>query len=231
MNTAIIVASGMGTRMNADIPKQFLELNNKPILVRTLNIFFNHKAVDKIILVISKDMQENYNQKIAPFLKSIKPLSIVYGGKERWESVNNALETLEDNTKLVIIHDGVRPFVKNEEIDKVITIATEKGAAILAKPITDTVKLVKDGVIFDTPDRSTMYGAMTPQVFKYHTIMEAYQKLKIDNKMFMVTDDAMVVERFVQEVYIVEGSHENIKITNPIDLILGKAILDSRGEK
>ncbi|MGL5439756.1 MAG: 2-C-methyl-D-erythritol 4-phosphate cytidylyltransferase [Filifactoraceae bacterium] len=226
MNIAIILASGMGARMKSSIPKQFLELNGRPIILRTLDIFVKHNEVDKIILVISRDMEEYYNENIKSKLETTKQISIVYGGEERYESVYNALLAVSKDANLVLIHDGVRPFVKHKEISQVMEMAEKKGAAILVKRIIDTVKLVEDGIVTDTLDRNLLYGAVTPQVFKYNVIMEAYNKMKTDNKIFIATDDSMVVERFVQEVYIVEGGNENIKITNPVDIFIGNEILD-----
>lgn len=226
--TAIILAAGQGKRMNATVAKQFLMLEDKPILFYSIKAF-EESLVDEIILVCSQGQTEYCTDNIITPYGFKKVISVIEGGEERYDSVNRALLAV-DNTDYVLIHDGARPFVSSDLINEVIDKVKEHGACIVAAPVKDTIKAVDiDGWIKDTPDRKLMWLAQTPQAFMYSSIKKAYKLLfegdESDRK--TVTDDAMVYERYInQPVKIVKGDYYNIKITTPEDMTIAKGIND-----
>lgn len=227
MTSAIIVAAGKGTRMKsaAGVSKQYIEIMGKPVILRTIEKFTESEAVDEIVIVLMKDDEAYFREKILSKVKSEKPVKIAYGGKERFESSLNGIKASSQDSDTVLIHDGVRPFVKPSEIERVASRAKETGAAVLAVKSKDTVKLVSDGMIESTPDRESVYLIQTPQGFSKKLLIDSYEDLLNSKEIFMPTDDASVVERFGARVSIVEGSYENIKITTVSDLAFAEAIL------
>ena len=227
MTSAIIVAAGKGTRMRsaAAVSKQYIEIMGKPVILRTIEKFAESEAVDEIVVVLSKDDEAYFRENIFSKIKSKKTVKIAYGGKERFESSLNGIKATSQDSETILIHDGVRPFVKISEIERVSIRAKETGAAVLAVKAKDTVKLVSDGIIESTPDRERVYLIQTPQGFSRKLLIAAYEDLLNSKDGFMPTDDASVVERFGARVSIVEGSYENIKITTVSDLAFAEAIL------
>jgi 2-C-methyl-D-erythritol 4-phosphate cytidylyltransferase len=243
-NIAIIVAGGQGRRMGQ--PKQFLKINGKPMLEWTVAAYQACLLIDGIILVIAPDQF-----KAARKIKAKKIINIVAGGRERQDSVWNGLDLLPESCEIVAIHDGARPAVTKEIIDKSIREAKQHGAAIVAVPIKDTIKMTNDedemknashresvissarggklkikneGVtIKKTVDRKSLWAAQTPQTFRVGIIRQAYVRLK-----GKATDDAMAVEKLGLPVRIVVGSYDNIKVTTPADLVMMGAILKKR---
>lgn len=221
---AIIVAAGRGKRMGMDFNKQFILLNNKPILAYTLEKFEKTKSIDEIVLVVGKDeigfVKENIIDKY-----SIKKVSkIVAGGKERQDSVYNGLLAVKEHCSIILIHDGARPFIEEELIEKSIDMARKMGAVVVAVPVKDTIKRVdNDMKVIDTLKRDELWSIQTPQTFQYKLLKKAYD-LNRENK-DIVTDDAMMVERLGGTVNILKGSYKNIKITTPEDLIIAENIL------
>lgn len=216
---AIILAGGRGTRMNMDKSKQFLSLNGKPLIYYTIKAFEQNPNVDSIILVLPKneidycvkEVIEKYNLKID---------DLVEGGKERQDSVYNALNKLKD-CDVVLIHDGARPFVTTEIIDKGIEFAKLYGAAAPGVTPKDTIKVKdKDNFSISTPERSSLVAIQTPQCFRYDIIKKCHDNIK-ENQVH-VTDDTMAVERYAHKVYIYEGEYTNIKVTTPEDLIIAE---------
>lgn len=225
MNSVIIVAAGSGKRMNMDINKQFIKLNKKEIIAHTIDVFYKNENVDEIIVCIKKEEEELFKDKIINKY-SFKNIKIAYGGKERQDSIYNGLKCLDDKCDIVLIHDGARPFVDDRIINESIKVAREKKAVVVGTPVKDTIKVVCDGIINDTPNRVNLWAAQTPQVFEYKLITKAYEKAYENN--YYGTDDSMLVENIGQEVAMIMGSYDNIKITSPEDISIGEQILSLR---
>lgn len=225
MNSVIIVAAGSGKRMNMDINKQFIKLNKKEIIAHTIDVFYKNENVDEIIVCIKKEEEELFKDKIINKY-SFKNIKIAYGGKERQDSIYNGLKCLDDKCDIVLIHDGARPFVDDRIINESIKVAREKKAVVVGTPVKDTIKVVCDGIINDTPNRVNLWAAQTPQVFEYKLITKAYEEAYENN--YYGTDDSMLVENIGQEVAMIMGSYDNIKITSPEDISIGEQILSLR---
>ena len=208
----IIAAGGSGKRMGR--PKQFLPLAGKAVVEWTIEVFRKIKVVGQIVLAVPEDDLER--------AKNLG-VTVVAGGEERGDSVKNGLKAVAFDTDIVMIHDGARPLITPDIIEKAISEAKEYGAAVVGVPVKDTIKRVGDDLIIkDTVDRQALWSAQTPQVFKYEIITRAYAKKG------SATDDAKLVEDLGIKVKMVMGSYENIKITTPEDLIVAEAILRSR---
>ncbi|MEW6127598.1 MAG: 2-C-methyl-D-erythritol 4-phosphate cytidylyltransferase [Acidobacteriota bacterium] len=222
INTVIIPAAGIGSRMHADRAKQMLELVGVPLLVHTLRRFEDSDAVDQIILVLQPSLTSEVLTLLSRY--NIKKIArVVGGGAERQDSVYQGLQVVRESTAgIVLIHDAVRPFVRPEEIKQVVQRAESKGAAILATASVDTIKQVKQSTIRRTLDRRYIFQAQTPQAFQYAIIKEAHERAKAEG--FRGTDDSQLVERIGQKVSVVEGSPINIKITRPFDLKIAEVI-------
>lgn len=222
MISAIILAGGKGKRMGAKISKQYIELNGKPILYYTLKRFVDCEGIDKIILVLPKDEIEYCNKEVLEKY-SLKVDMIVEGGKERQDSVYNALQKINDS-EIVLIHDGARAFVSERVIKDGIKYAKIYGAAAPGVMPKDTIKVVDENGFSDsTPDRSKLLAIQTPQTFKLEIIKECHEKVKENN--ISVTDDTMVVEMYNNKVYLYNGEYTNIKVTTPEDLILAERLI------
>ena len=231
---AVVLAAGQGKRMNANVPKQYLLIKEKPILYYTLKTF-EESFIDEIILVTGKGEEEYCEKNFIQKYNFKKITAIIAGGKERYHSVYNALEHIGNSKKadsIVFIHDGARPFVDKESLQNVYEVAKENGAAILGVPVKDTIKVVgNNGVVTETPERTTLWAIQTPQVFQYDKIKAAYDKMitmeKNKQLQVQITDDAMVMENFGEVfVRVTKGSYENIKITTQEDLIIAEQILN-----
>lgn len=228
--SAIIVAGGSGKRMGMSIKKQYILLNEKEVLAHTIEKFNECACIDEIIVVVSKEEIESTRKNIIEKYGYQKVTQVVAGGKERQDSVYNGLMNTDDETKYVMIHDGARPFIKEETINKALETVMEKKACVVAVPVKDTIKVVDNAskVIEHTPSRETLWSVQTPQCFDKQMLMSAYQFANEAN--LTVTDDSMLVEAYGKKVYIVEGDYTNIKITTKEDLIIGKAILQSTSD-
>ncbi len=225
MNSVIIVAAGSGKRMQRNINKQFIKLNEKEIIAHTIDAFYKNENIDEIIVCIKKEEEEFFKKEIIQ-KNDFKNIKIAYGGKERQDSIYNGLKSVNKNCKIVLIHDGARPFVDNRIIEESISVAKEKKAVVVGVPVKDTIKIVVDGNITDTPNRDKLWSAQTPQTFDYELITKAYDEAYKVN--YYGTDDSMLVENIGQEVTMIMGSYENIKITSPEDLNIGEQILSLR---
>ena len=222
MISAIVLAGGRGKRMNYHKSKQFIEIKGKPVLVYTLEKFIYNKSIDEVILVLPED-EVDYCKKEVLKRYSLKVDRIVIGGKERQDSVFNALEAME-KADIVLIHDGARPFISEKIIEEGIKYANIYGAAAPGVTPKDTIKIKnEDNISVDTPDRNTLVAVQTPQCFKYDEIYQCHRKIKEENA--IVTDDTSVVERYGHKVYLYEGDYTNIKITTPEDLILAERLI------
>ena len=221
--SAIIPAAGMGIRMGSSIPKQFLLLDGKPILQHTLSVLDQCSIVNEIILVVSEKEIANGWQQIQDFYPKVT--KVIVGGKERQDSVYNGLQNLDSKADIVVVHDGVRPFVSEELIRESVEAARDFGAAITAIPVSDTIKKVnKEGVVESTIDRSGLWRVQTPQTFQVSLLKEAFAKAQSDN--FYGTDEGSLIEYLGRDVKVVPGSELNIKITRSEDLVLGEKIAE-----
>ena len=217
-NVAIVLAAGQGKRMNSKVQKQFLLIKEKPVLYYTLSAFENSELITDVILVTGKDEIEYCQKEIVEKYGFEKVRKIVAGGKERYHSVHNGIQAI-DEAEYVFIHDGARPFVNNEMIARAYDAVAVHKACVVGMPVKDTIKIAdEEGFAAQTPDRKKVWQVQTPQTFEYHLIKEAYEKLMIEEPEG-ITDDAMVVETMTNyKVKLVEGSYRNIKITTPEDL-------------
>lgn len=223
--TAIVLAAGQGKRMGTKIQKQFLEIQGKPILYYSLNAFQNSEVIDDIILVTSEGLEEFCEETFVEKYNFTKVSRIVCGGAERYHSVWHGLKEI-DEEGYVFIHDGARPFVNDDILNRAYEAVSQYGACVVGMPVKDTIKISDEsGFAKETPNRSLVWAVQTPQVFQVSLIKEAYGKLmECDN--IPVTDDAMVAEQMLgTRVKLVEGSYENIKITTPEDLGVAESFL------
>lgn len=220
---AIVLAGGKGSRMQSDIPKQYLLLEGKPVLYYSL-MAFEQSSVDEIVLVTGEGEMAYCREEIVEKFGFAKVREIVAGGAERYHSVYAGLKSCRD-CGVVLIHDGARPFLTVEMIERSIEGVRQYRACILGMPVKDTIKISDgNGYVAETPEREQVWMVQTPQSFEYDLIYRAYQKLMETGG--RVTDDAMVVERFSGvAVRLMEGSYENIKITTPEDLEVARQIL------
>ena len=223
MNIAIIAAAGAGTRMVSDRPKQFLLLRGTPILFHTLNAFEQCDSIHEVIVVLPAEESAGFLSLAGKF--GVRKIArVVPGGATRAESVKRGLMAIRSATaEIVVVHDGVRPFVTVEEIENTIAAAQLNGAAILVAPATDTIKQVNDQRVEKTLDRRVLRRALTPQCFTYELLREAYQRADVNDP--TLTDESGLVEQLGKSVSIVEGSSRNIKITTAEDLAVAEALL------
>lgn len=224
-NCAIIAAAGKGKRMGANINKQFLPLKGKPILYYTLKIFCENKLIDDIIISASSDEIAYINKNIIEKYNFKKIKTVVEGGSERQDSIFNALKVAK-GYDIIVIHDGARPFVSDDIIEKGIYYANIYGAAACGVNPKDTIKLKDEkGYSKGTLDRDKLFCIQTPQSFKYDLIMDCHKKIKKEG--IRVTDDTAVVENYGNKVYLYNGSYNNIKITTPEDMIVAENLINN----
>ena len=217
----IIVAGGSGNRMGTEIPKQLLELCGKPILMHTIQVFHDFDPESRIILVLPEDQQQFWKELCMKHSFSIFH-RVISGGKTRFHSVKNGLSQI-DGEGIVFIHDGVRPLVSQETIEKCNQMAQKNGNAIPVLSVNESLRK-QEGDQNISVDRSQYFSVQTPQTFRSGQILEAY-KQDFDPA---VTDDASVAEKAGFPIFMVEGNRENIKITTPIDLIVAEALLKNQ---
>jgi len=211
---AILVAGGKGLRMGGDIPKQFLPIGGKPVLMRTIEVFCQAYPDIHIILVLPVSQQDYWQQLCQDYHFTI-PVQIADGGETRFHSVSNGLKLIPEGAEGIVgVHDGVRPFVALETIRRCYEEAMEKGAVVPVVSVVETVRqLLKDGTSVTVP-RDEYKLVQTPQTFRISLLKEAYQQPYTS----FFTDDASVVEALGKPVHLVEGNRENIKITTPADI-------------
>lgn len=215
---ALIVAGGSGSRMNNNIPKQFIEINERPVLMHTFDIFFNFDPKLKFILVLPKDQLKLWNSLCDKHQFKIE-CEIACGGETRFHSVKNGLDLISEDG-IVFIHDGVRPLVSAITLQNCFETAAEKGNALPVIPVSESVRFADDSG--NQPvDRTKYFLVQTPQTFQTKIIQQAYQKAKSN----LFTDDATVLESMGETIHMVEGNRENIKITYLEDLVFAKSFL------
>lgn len=214
----------MGRRMGASINKQYLLLAGKPILAHTLELLQRSEFIDEIYPVVPAEEIDYCRIHIVEKYGIDKVKLIVAGGAERQNSVLNALRAIKGAADdIILIHDGVRPFVPLAAVQRSIEIACDYDAALLAVPSKDTVKVVMDAFSVATPPRESLWLAQTPQTFRYNVIRAAHELAETEG--FQGTDDASLLERLGKKVHIVIGDYRNIKITTPEDMILAEAFI------
>jgi len=217
---AVIVAAGTASRMGG-IDKVMAKLGGEPMIARTVRQFQNCDAISEIVIVTREDL-------ILPITALCKAYpkvkAVVCGGKSRQESVSMGLNSLSDKVKLAAVHDGARPLITWQIIDRVVRAANTYGAAAPAIPVKDTIKVVEGRIVKNTPDRATLFAVQTPQVFDFDLLRAALTKAKLDEA--QVTDDCSAVERMGMSVKIVEGDERNIKVTTPMDLKIAELLME-----
>lgn len=222
---AIIVAGGNGLRMGAELPKQFLNLSGKPVLMHTIEAFNRYSESLSLIVVLPLNQIELWDDLIRKHSFKI-PHLVVPGGKTRFGSVKNGLQEIEETECLVAIHDGVRPLVQKEIIGASFRLAEIHGSAIAAVRLKESIRQVNQNTTRSV-DRSAYRQIQTPQTFRYALIRNAYEIEETPD----ITDDAGVAERFGVKISLFEGSYENLKITTPEDLVVAEAILKYRNDQ
>jgi len=224
--SVIIPAAGSGKRMhNKSIPKAFMLLAGQPLLTRSLNKFILLPAIKEIIIAVSRENMARAARLVSKYKAKLPEIKLVKGGKERCDSVANALKIINPASRIILIHDAARPLVKKEDIIRLVKAVRKNGAAILAVPVVDTIKRVNsNGQIKETLPRQELWAAQTPQGFKRDIIMKAYNRLLKRSK--TITDDASLVEHIDYPVRIVPGSYTNLKITTPADKIFAQKLLN-----
>jgi 2-C-methyl-D-erythritol 4-phosphate cytidylyltransferase len=221
---AIVLAGGAGKRMGSSTNKQFLLIDNKPILVHTLQVFQECRPIDGIYLVVNHKDLPIIQEEILEQYHFGKILKLVIGGRLRQDSVRNGLEAIDEACDIVTIHDAARPFVSPAFIEKSIFLMEMFDAIIPAIPARDTIKAIsKEGFVMKTLERDTLWHVQTPQTFKYDLIMKAYREGMA--KKLCGYDDSTFIEHLGRRVKVIEGSPYNIKITTPEDLVMAKGIL------
>ena len=220
---SVIPAAGQGKRMNAGKNKLFIELSGIPIIIYTLRVFEEDPKCRGIILSINPQETANFSELIDTYgLKKVKKLAP--GGAERQQSVFNGLKYVD--TDIVLVHDGARPFIHEELNHQLTEAASLHAGAIVAVPVKDTIKKVQDRSVVETMERSSLWSVQTPQAFRLSILSKAHQKAEDDQ--FLGTDDASLLERMGQQVVIIEGDYDNIKVTTQEDLYFAEAILQKK---
>lgn len=238
--TAVVLAAGAGKRMQSNVAKQYLLLNEKPVLWYALNTFEQSEVIDEIILVVGKDEIPYAREHIVDCYGFKKVSAVIEGGSERYFSVWEALQVIEsskavsaeDEISYVFIHDGARPFVTEKILVDTYNAVSEYGACVTGMPVKDTIKIADENEFaVQTPNRKSVWLVQTPQVFERDLICKAYGQLieklpELDRQGVTITDDAMVVETIMNRpVRLVQGSYENIKITTPEDMDIAEVLL------
>ena len=226
--TVLIPAAGTGRRMGGGVSKQYLELAGKPILAHTLALFENHPLIDNIYPIVPPNDISYCQQQIIDRYGFTKVRKLVAGGPTRQDSVKNGLDALAEDDldqpkRPILIHDGARPLFDSKRLSMLIDIVCQTGACTIGVPVKDTIKNVDNNKITDSPDRSRLWQAQTPQGFQYQLIKEAFDQAAADG--FIATDDASLLERLGHPVQMLKGDYRNIKVTTPEDILIAVALL------
>ncbi len=226
---AILVAGGSGERFGGDVPKQYQMVAGRPLMAWTVEQFEKASSIDEIIIVVAEDYLLYVNNQVINPFKFEKVVKIVPGGENRTESVCRGLESLPISTGYVAVHDAVRPLVKPSDINAVVLEAASHRAAILGRPVAETIKRVREDMILATVDREYLFTAETPQVFQYDLLKQAYEKGMKDNQ--AMTDDAAMVEAYGFKVKLVPSTGPNPKVTAKDDLDFVRFILEKQNNE
>jgi 2-C-methyl-D-erythritol 4-phosphate cytidylyltransferase len=221
----IIPAAGQGKRMGAGKNKLLLEIDGIPIFIYTLKVFEEDNMCTGVILAINKQEENDFRNLLTQYgIKKV--VSLAPGGQERQFSVFNGVQVLREDEGIVLVHDAARPFIDLKQIHELVATARQYGAAVLAVPVKDTVKKAAGNKVMETVERSGLWAVQTPQAFRVSLLRHAHEQAMADH--FTGTDDASLVERIGQDVIIVEGNYNNIKLTTPEDLFFAEAIIRKR---
>lgn len=226
---AVILAAGQGKRMHSAVQKQYMMLAGRPLITYALDAF-EDSPVDELVLVVGAGEEEYVRTEILAGRDYQKLIAVTEGGKERYHSVYEGLKRLTD-CEYVLIHDGARPLISEEIIERAMAGAAAYGACVVGMPVKDTIKVSdEEGFTASTPDRSHLWQIQTPQAFSYGLVRRAYDEIMADESLQAgITDDAMVVEsRTSRKVKLIEGGYENLKVTTPEDIVLAEALLRHR---
>lgn len=225
---AVIAAAGASTRMNLKMNKQFVPLLGMPAIARTLRAFETAEKVESVVLVCRTEDQEQMKI-VAKGCGAKKVIAIVPGGVTRQQSVICGLAAVPDGIQWIAVHDGARPLVRPKEIDACVADAQHYGAAALAVPVKDTIKVADEaGLIVSTPRRDLLWAVQTPQIFSLEIYESAVRQAEAENTDY--TDDCQLLEHFGVKIHLCSGSYENIKLTTPEDIITAEAVLRRREE-
>ncbi len=220
----VIVAAGKGTRLQSELPKPFLSVAGRPILVHTLRRFTSIEMVRCVIVVVAAECEALCQEVLHTHGPWPQPITVIHGGAERQDSVRNGLAALETQCEIVVIHDAARPFIGVEAIQRSVDAAAETGSAVVATPVRDTIKRADaQHTIRETVSRQDLWLAQTPQTFQVGVIRAAHRWAQ--QRDIVGTDDASLVEQMGRPVCIVPGDALNFKITTPDDLALAQAVL------
>lgn len=223
--SVIVAAAGMSNRMGSKINKQFIDIDNKPVLAHTLKKFEESSYVDEIILISKEEEVEYCRKEIVKKYGFKKIKKIIKGGKERQDSIYNGILALNERCDIVLTHDGARPFVRKENIEDGIEGVLEHGACVIGVPVKDTIKVIdEEENIHHTPKRSMLWAAQTPQCFWRSLLQKGYEYAIGEG--IVGTDDSSLVEKAGYNVRMIRGNYDNIKITTPEDLIIAESLLE-----
>lgn len=225
---ALVLAAGRGERLGAGLPKALVRLAGVPLVVRAIEAIAAAAEIERVVPVIPPGEADRFAPLFEALGASAKLAAPVEGGAERQDSVRAGLAALGAEVGFVAVHDAARALVRPDDVSRVVAAARRDGAALLAVPVRDTIKRVRDGRVIETPSRAECWAAQTPQVFRLELLREALAKA--DAEGFVATDDAQLVERLGVAVRVVEGDPGNLKITGPDDLTAAEAWLRARGE-
>lgn len=231
----IVLAGGKGTRMQSDVPKQYMLLDGKPLLYYSLKAF-EESNVESVVLVTAEGEEAYCKKELVERYEFTKVVAVVTGGAERYASVWNGLQCLKKQTgtepDYVLIHDGARPLVTEELINRLLTETEHYGACVAGMPVKDTIQMTNaHGTITLTPKRESLWIAQTPQAFAFSCVYDSYERLMKEREI-QVTDDAMVVGLYYDiSIQMIRGSYTNLKVTTPEDLVLAEALLCHRKGK
>jgi len=221
--SVIIPAAGYGKRMETKTPKQLIKINNHAIIYYTLMRFHDDQRIKEIIIPVSQEIKKQILE-ICNKINSFAKIKIILGGEKRQDSVRNGMQEINANADIILIHDAVRPFFSKNIIDDGVKLLDKYDGAIAAVPTINTIKIVKNNLIKETPLRENLYRINTPQMFNKEAILRAYAYAKGNN--IYGTDDSMLMEKVGGKVAIIPDSYDNIKITTKSDLIIAKEMID-----
>ncbi len=235
MNFALILAGGIGSRMGAELPKQFLHIHGRPIIAHTIDTFYNHPAIEQIIVLVPEGWRDYTEALIYKYFDNRDKIKVTKGGDMRNDTIMNGIAFIEENYGadsdcIIVTHDAVRPFITKDIIDRNLLAAAEYVACDTVIPATDTIVHSTNHKVIDAiPNRAELYQGQTPQTFNMEKFKMLYNTLTEDEKM-VLTDAAKVFVIKGEEVALVEGDTLNIKVTYPSDLRLAESILSTKGE-
>ena len=223
---AVLPAGGLGKRMGGNIPKQLMNLGDKPVYQYCLETFLNMDEIAEVVIAVPADWKDYFEKdifgRIGPSIGSgysnkLNKLKIVVGGAERWQSVENGVNALTSSAEYVLVHDVARPFISEKIIREVCETLVSKGSCLVAKPAIDTIKIASDGRVESTIDRRKVWQAQTPQAARIDLLKQLYARIAKEPLDFTPTDEASILEFFGEPVYIVKGDSANDKLTTPED--------------